>query len=238
MEAEMHALPTTSPATESSNPWLTRELVANLIEHRDEALALVLAALREIPAEKPGPSGVPDAEPSSAEDGPQTAWAEIETIDGFEATWPEGREHYGPMRQFECFDGLEKLRLAYGSPAERLTIYGSDRGWVSVWWVVNGKPRQQLANFLEADDFETSGERLALISGKNGSRKAGYMPGEQHLLPPVYKSMRLAVQRDRIAGEGARNRLAVVAGDNEAQAMLDHGLAHLRLRNRLPSERR
>jgi hypothetical protein len=209
---------------------LTGERIADLIEHRDQVFDALVAALR---ADSTAPAPEPNPNPVTAESPPvePMVWHELDPINGFEAMWPEGPEHYGPMRRFEGHDGDQTLQLAFGEPAERRVLYGAERGWVSVWTVVNSKPRQQLANFIEADDFHASGERVALVSGKNGSRKGGYAPTERHLLPDVYDHMRLAVQRDRIAGDMARNRLAVVAGDSDVQTMLDHGLAHLRLRN-------
>lgn len=38
----------------------------------------------------------------------------------------------------------------------------------------------------------------ALISGKDGGAKKGFSPTERELLPELYKSMRVEVQRDRM----------------------------------------
>jgi hypothetical protein len=53
---------------------------------------------------------------------------------------------------------------------------------------------------------------------------------EEHALPQIYKRMRIEVHRDRCNGPYAKNRLGVVANAEEPQVMLDHALAHLRLR--------
>lgn len=68
-----------------------------------------------------------------------------------------------------------------------------------------------VAVFAETDDFDTTGDHVAVISGKGGSKRAGFSPTECH-------------------GPYAKNRLAVVATEDEVGVMLDHALAHLRLR--------
>jgi hypothetical protein len=122
------------------------------------------------------------------------------------------------------------IRFAIGKPVERIPVYGRERGWISVWEVVNGQPREQRAVFVETDDFETTGDHVALISGRRGSKKAGFPPNERAALPPLYRGMRVETHRDRCNGPYAKDRLAVVAREDEQEVMLNHALAHLRLR--------
>jgi hypothetical protein len=168
-------------------------------------------------------------------------WAHVGVIDGFEIKWPntpawkalghdEMRERYGPMEVYEAHDGDRTVRLAIGDPGNRYPIYGNERGLLSVWEVANGRPVRQLANFIDVDDFTKTGDRAALISGKDGADKKGFAPNERHLLPPVYDGMRIEVQNDRIVGPNSRSRLVVVAREDDVDVMLNHALAHLRLR--------
>lgn len=229
-----------------TNAVLKAGELANLIEQH---ASLIVAALRAYdggsansdesgsPAMATQTTGAVGASTGTA---PPT-WVEVDLIDGFETKWPapevlraqghaQLHEHYGPMKVFEGRDEVGLARLAIGAPSERYEFYGRDRGWLSVWEVVNGRPARQLANFIEVDDFAESHDRAALISGKDGGAKKGFSPHERDLLPPSYDGMRVEVQRDRIVGPYSRKRLAVVARDEETDIMLNHALAHLRLR--------
>jgi hypothetical protein len=212
---------------------ITRGELAEFIEqHGTDVLELILSALRDGPRTPSSADGVPIESPKGAPVGGRLdPWRQVGVIEDFVARWPDGPERYGPMAVYESRDANGPVRLAIGQPKTRRTLYGLDRGWVSVWHVVNGRPLQQLANFLEADDFETTGDRAALISGKDGTRKKGFAPAEQGLLPTVYRDLRIEIHRDRLNGPKARNRLAVIATTAEVDAMLDHALAHLHLRS-------
>lgn len=214
---------------------ITPQRLADLIEqHGEQVLETLATALRNMGAQsQPSPSTARLAERPSTDTATtfRPTWRQVGVIEGFEHVWPEVHEHYGPMTLWEGRDEQGPVRLAIGRPAERLLLYGRERGWVSVWEVVNGQPREQRANFIDTDDFEATGERIAVISGKNGSKKAMFAPGDEHLLPPVYRDMRIEVQRDRCKGPYAKNRLGVVATDNDIDVMLNHALAHLRLRS-------
>lgn len=223
------------PASASPSPSMNSEQLAQAIEqHGQDALQLVLRALRKNGSERPParsvPSGQAPTTPSTA-GGRLYPWRQVDVIEGFEHRWPEVHEHYGPMTVWESRDDQGPVRLAIGQPRERLPLYGCERGWVSIWEVINGQPREQRANFIETDDLKTTGERIAHISGKGGHRMAGFVPGEEHLLPAVYSGMKIELQRDRLRGPYAKNRLGVVATAQDRDTMLDHALAHLRLRS-------
>ena len=206
---------------------LEKERLASFLEeHGDEVLDALIAGLRASAARDPAAlASVAEATPAVT----ASVWRHVGEIDGFEHQWPEVHEHYGTMQVWEGADADGPVRLAIGAPRERLEIYGRERGWVSVWEVVNGQPREQRANFIEADDFDATGERIARIRGRGGNKKAGFAPHERHLLPAGYAGVRVEVQRDRCHGPYAPNRLGVVASDQEIETMLNHALAHLRL---------
>lgn len=210
--------------------------------------AMIVSALRNQGNESGSAADAPKThegdergDPTPPEPGASHYWKPSGEIEGFDTKWAappwwkaqghkELHEHYGPMRVYEADDGKGVIRIAIGEPSERLLFYGKERGWLSAWEVANGRPVRQLAVFVEVDDFETTGERAALISGKDGAAKKGFAPNERHLLPPAYVGMRIEVQRDRIVGPYSRNRLVVVARADEIDTMLNHALAHLRLR--------
>jgi hypothetical protein len=215
-----------------SRPKITRDELAQFIEHHGEdVLELLRAALRDEPRPSPVNAEQSPKSPPDTSQGRLEPWRPDGVIEDFVAHWPEGEEHYRPMEVYQTRDHHGPVRLAIGHPHRRLTLYGTERGWVSVWHVVNGRPVQQLANFIETDNFENTGERAALISGKDGARKKGFAPGEESLLPHVYSDMRLEIHRDRLNGPNGRNRLVVIATDRDTDIMLDHALAHLHLRS-------
>lgn len=223
-------------AQRTTNPRMTRERLAELIEqHGEEVLSIVAHALREDPdpSLKPAAGGAhmkARAIDLAAVDETTSEWRQVDVIEGFSHSWPEVHEHYGPMTVWERSVDDETVRLAIGQPRERLDLYGKERGWVSVWEVANGQPREQCANFIETDDFETTGERIALIRGKGGNRQAGFEPGDEDLLSETYRGVRIAVQRDRIVGPYAKKRLGVIATDDDTVVMLEHALVHRQLR--------
>ena len=175
---------------------------------------------------------------SHSGDGPERATARHEwtrlpsQIVGYEHRWPEVHEHYGPITVYECLERDGICRIGIGVPRERMEVYGKERGWLSVWSVINGSPRDLLASFTEADDFETTGERVAIIRGRGGAPKAGFAPNERDMLPSLYPDERVAIHRDRCNGPQAKNRLAVVATSQDVELMLEHGLRQWRLRAR------
>lgn len=215
------------------DPELAPRRLADLIErHADMVVPTVVAALRAAPEAVAAASRSDPPRPLSpvSAGAPPPRWTKVGVIEGFDHVWPEIHEHYGPMTVWETTDDRRVARLAVGRPAETLELYGRNRGWVSVWEVINGQPREQRAVFVDCDNYDATGERIALISGKDGRKRALFVPGEEHLLPPIYRTMRVEVHRDRCNGPYAKNRLGVIATDQDVEVMLNHGLAHLRLR--------
>ncbi|MGD9573016.1 MAG: hypothetical protein AB7V62_14100 [Thermoleophilia bacterium] len=201
---------------------LDRLVLADAIEeHGAELVGLIVAALRE--------TGGPTQ--ADSEGGEMVAWREVGLIEGFAHKWPEVHEHYPPMVVYEGDDGRGPVRFCIGVPHERVPVFGSERGWASVWEVVRGVPREQRAVFVETDDFARTGDRIALIAGKDGRPKLMFAPEDRDELPAIYTNLRVANQKDVCRGPRARNRLGVLATDSEQEAMLNHALWHLRLRS-------
>jgi hypothetical protein len=139
--------------------------------------------------------------------------------------WPDGNlDTYEGYETFRCTQSVFKgVNLALAK------VVGKGREMVGFVLGSGTGSRRPLTVFFEADDFDTTGERLSMIRGKGGgnSRK-GYAPGEE--LPPAYKGFKIDVLGDRIKGKW--NVQAVVVTDDEAgrKAMLDHTALQAKLR--------
>ena len=160
-------------------------------------------------------------------------WRLVETIT-FERSFPSGEvpvEHFEEVPVYETSTSSGNHRIALGSPRERAQVYGRERGWVSAWSIVNGTPRQLRAVFIECDDFDQSGDRAAIIYGLEGNGRRAFSPLQRDQLPAMYATNRMEVQRDRCRGPYAKNRLALIAGSDEVNLMLDHALRQARLRS-------
>ena len=195
---------------------LNANRLANAIEkYGSDALRIIVEALRAS-----GTKVVPAP----------VVWRKVDEISGFDHAWPEVHEHYPPMPVYEGLDEVGPVRFCIGVPEERMQLYGRDRGWASVWEVINRQPREQRAVFVDTDRFAETRDRVALISGKDGGPKKLFEPDDLQDLPVVYDGMRIVVHRDVCSGPYAKNRLGVLANENENDVMLNHALAHLRLR--------
>jgi hypothetical protein len=73
--------------------------------------------------------------------------------------------------------------------------------------------------------------RFAIGKPKERVPVYGKTRGWMDALPAAYEGLRIEVHRDRCDGPYAKNRLAVVAREDEPEVMLTHALAHLRLRS-------
>ena len=94
--------------------------------------------------------------------------------------------------------------------------------------MTNGQRRRPIVVFTEADDFETTGDLLAIIKGKGDGGRSMYGPGDE--LPPGYERLQVEIFRDRITGPQAFNKLAVVAKGGDPQAMCTHAALQIALR--------
>jgi hypothetical protein len=238
-----------------STQFLTRQELAALIEqHAAPALSAITSALRAESAAPTHPMGrgdesespestptepvpvphVASAVTTAAAIGPAgrlEAWRQVGDVEpGFTYSWPEGEDRYSSMPIFETRDARGRLHMSINHVAEPGEYYGRRRNYAMVFTVINGRPRQPLVIFTEADDAPTTGDLLAIIKGKGATKRQMFAPGDEHLMPDDYDGMRIELFRDRIAGPRALNRLAVVATRGDTTTMLDHALIQLRLR--------
>jgi hypothetical protein len=161
--------------------------------------------------------------------GSMNSWTKVGDLEGQTYAWPEGTEHYDPFEVWESGDARGRLQLGLGNAVERGTYYGKDRGYWLVFDMVNGQKRRPIVVFTESDDYEQTGDLVAVIKGKGAGGRSMFNPSDD--LPAGYERLRVELFRDRISGPQAYNRLAVIAEGGDRQAMLDHGLMQLRLRS-------
>jgi hypothetical protein len=172
----------------------------------------------------------PGASPphSSAVDLP-TDWRIVREREGESYQWPKRRDHYAPYRVFMGTTRAEgAVQIGLGETIREKTR-GRDRKYV-VAFLSSGSPQEPLVEFAAADDYERTHELVAVIRGSDGGRRM-YSAGD--MLPAVYEQrFRTQIYSERIDYPGAWNRLVVVVGEHEHEAMLDHALIQSRRRYR------
>jgi hypothetical protein len=172
--------------------------------------------------------GVPPPR-SSAVDLP-TDWRIVREREGESYQWPKRRDRYAPYRVFMGTTRAEgAVQIGLGETIRENTR-GRDRKYV-VAFLSSGSPQEPLVEFASADDYERTHELVAVIRGSDGGRRM-YSAGDT--LPTVYaQRFRTQIYSDRIDYPGAWNRLVVVVGEDEHEAMLDHALIQSRRRYRV-----
>ncbi|MGZ6565185.1 MAG: hypothetical protein ACXVH3_35705, partial [Solirubrobacteraceae bacterium] len=107
--------------------------------------------------------------------------------------------------------------------------WGRDRKYV-VAFLSGGSPQQPLVEFVAADDYEQTRELVAVIRGSDGGRRM-YAAGEA--LPILYENhFRTQIYNERVDHPGAWNKIAVIAREDDDQAILNHALIQSRRRHR------
>jgi hypothetical protein len=89
---------------------------------------------------------------------------------------------------------------------------------------------EALVEFVAADDYEQTGELVAVIRGSDGARR---MYGVGDALPAVYSErFRTQLYNERVVHPGAWNKLVVVAREDDQEAILNQALIQSRRRYR------
>ena len=165
---------------------------------------------------------------------PQTAdlpddWHVVRERDGEAYRWPSGRDRYSPYRVFMGRTRAEgAVQIGLGETI-RNNKWGRDRKYV-VAFLTGGSPQQPLVEFVAADDYEQTRELIAVIRGSDGGRR---MYGAGDALPTLYTDrFRTQTYNERVDHPGAWNKIAVVAREDDDQAILNHALIQSRRRHR------
>jgi hypothetical protein len=143
--------------------------------------------------------------------------------------WPDGRERYSRYRVFIGTTRAEgAVHIGLGETA-RKNKWGRDRKYV-VAFLSSGSPQQPLAEFVAVDDYEETGELVAVIRGSDGGRRM-YGPGDA--LPDAYKKrFRTQMYSERVVYPGVWNKVVVVAREDDDATILNHALIQGRRRYR------
>jgi hypothetical protein len=204
----------------------------------DRELGPLLTQLSQAGFDRPiitslGPDGVSDsvgtiARTHRTRDLPDD-WRVVTTRNGEEYRWPSGRDRYSPYRVFiGTTRGEGAVQIGLGETI-RKHKWGRDRKYV-VAFLSGGSPQQPLVEFVAGDDYEQTRELVAVIRGSDGARRM-YSTGDA--LPEVYgEGFRTQLYSERVDHPGAWNKIAVVAREDDDQAILNHALIQSRRRRR------
>jgi len=156
-------------------------------------------------------------------------WRVVRARDGAAYRWPSGRDRYSPYRVFIGTTRAEgAVQIGLGETI-RKNKWGRDRKYV-VAFMSGGSPQQPLVEFVAADDYEQTRELIAVIRGSDGARRM-YDPGDA--LPALYaERFRTQTYNERVDHPGAWNKIAVIAREDNEEAMLNHALIQSRRRHR------
>ncbi len=156
-------------------------------------------------------------------------WRLVRNRVGESYRWPNGRDRYSAYRVFMCTTRPEgAVQIGLGETI-REKKWGRDRKYV-VAFLSGGSPQQPLAEFVAADDFEQTRELVAVIRGSDGGRR---MYGAGDALPSLYADhFRTQTYNERVNHPGAWNKAAVVAREDDHEAILNHALIQSRRRQR------
>ena len=156
-------------------------------------------------------------------------WRVLRERDRETYRWPSGRDHYSRYRVFLATTRAEgAVQIGLGETT-RKNRWGRDRKYV-VAFLSGGSPQQPLVEFVAADDYLETHELVAVIRGSDGGRR---MYGAGDALPALYtERFRTQTYSERVDHPGAWNKVAVVAREDEDQAILNHALIQSRRRHR------
>ena len=156
-------------------------------------------------------------------------WRLVRERPGQSYRWPNGRDHYAPYRVFIGTTRAEgAVQIGLGETL-RKNKWGRDRKYV-VAFLTGGSPQQPLVEFVAADDYTRTRDLVAVIRGSDGGRRM-YSAGDD--LPTLYREhFRTEIYSERVEHPGAWNKVAVVAREDDDEAILNHALIQSRRRHR------
>ena len=172
--------------------------------------------------------GAARRDPRESADLPED-WRVVRERKGESYRWPQERDRYSRYRVFVGTTRAEgAVQIGLGETV-RKNRWGRDRKYV-VAFLSSGAPQQPLVEFLAADDYAKTRELVAVIRGSDGGRR---MYGIGDTLPAVYtERFRTQLYNERVVHPGVWSKLAVVAREDDDEAILNHALIQSRRRYR------
>jgi hypothetical protein len=196
-----------------------------ILEISDEGIATLRDALN--PASSDGEQSPEKIRPAAAEIELPKEWQLVREDSGVRYTWGEDHDIYDPFLIYEGWTSKGKARMAIGK-CSRTRTHGRDRIY---YIVVNIGPEggmRAIAEFLATDDYDGTGEVIAIIKGKEGSGRQFASADE---LPSIYRDWNTVTYRDRVDYPGSYLKQGLVCNERDAETMLNHSLAQIQLRN-------
>lgn len=155
-----------------------------------------------------------------------TEWRLVRELKGQSYAWPKERESYHRYCVYAADVDGTTVHIALGE-AGRVATWGRDRKYL-IAFLTSGAPQVPLVEFLEVDDYEETGELLAIIRGSDGGKKM-YGPGDA--LPDVYNEhFHTQLYSERVIYSRSWSKLAVVAHEDDTTTILNHALLQARRR--------
>jgi hypothetical protein len=154
-------------------------------------------------------------------------WRLIEERSGVSYTWGEDRDVYDPFLVYEGRTPHGLTQLAIGQ-CERATVRGQDRLYYIVILIGPQGGLRAVAEFLATDDYDETGEVIAIIKGKEGTARQFDSPDE---LPTVYARWKTTTYRDRVDYPGSYLKQGLICSERDHATMLNHSLAQIQLRS-------
>jgi len=153
-------------------------------------------------------------------------WQLVKEDSGVRYTWGEDHDVYDPFLIYEGWTSKGKARLAIGK-CRRTRVHGRDRIYYIVVSIGPEGGMRAIAEFLATDDYEDTGEVIAIIKGKEGS---GRQFDSAHELPSIYDRWITVTYRDRVDYPSSYLKQGLVCNERDAETMLNHSLAQMQLR--------
>jgi hypothetical protein len=201
----------------------------------DRELGPLLIQLAQVGFHNPIITPVDAADASGEEGAPARAamtdlpedWRLLREREGESYQWPEERDRFSRYRVFLGTTRAEgAVHIGLGETV-RKNRWGRDRKYI-VAFRSSGSPQQPLVEFVAADDYEETRELVAVIRGSDGGRR---MYGAGDTLPAIYQErFRTQMYSERVVYRGVWNKVVVVAGEDDDEAILNHALIQGRRR--------
>jgi len=195
------------------------------LEISDEGVATLRDVVGPLFADDRQPPA--ETRPPAAEIELPEEWQLVGEDSGVRYTWGEDHDIYDPFLTYEGWTSQGKARLAVGK-CHRTRTHGRNRIY---YIVVNIGPEggmRAIAEFLATDDYDDTGEVIAIIKGKECSGRQFASADE---LPSIYRDWNTVTYRDRVDYPGSYLKQGLVCDERDAETMLNHSLTQIQLRN-------
>lgn len=195
-----------------------------VLEISDEGVAMLRGVLDSLPSgDKLQPK---EGSPPAVEIELPDKWKLLRTAHGIEYRWGDDVDTYDPFVTYEGRTSRGKAVLAIGK-CQRTKTHGRDRIYYIVINIGPAGGMRAIAEFLATDDYEETGEVIAIIKGKEGT---GRQFDSAEELPPIYRNWQTVTYRDRVDYPSSYLKQGLVCKESDFETMLNHSLVQILLR--------